>query len=304
MILTLKLILTALFWGGTFIAARRVVADLGPFSAAFLRFCIANAALLAIGLRRFGKSLFRVPKTQVIPLLSLGLTGIFLYNVFFFAGLKHVEAGRASAIVASNPVFIALLASCFGWERLTARKTAGILMSVSGALCVISRGNPASILAGGLGRGEGFILGCVFSWAAYSLIGKSVLAHVPPLKAVFWSTMIGDVLLMGPAWHEGLPSRLSSMTPGAWIGLFYLGLLGTVLGFVWYYQGVARLGAIRASQFINGVPVSAVALGVLILREPVTVSLIAGTALVICGVTLTRYPENGRGKTVGSADAS
>jgi drug/metabolite transporter (DMT)-like permease len=286
--LTLKLILTAVFWGGTFIAARRVVADMGPFSAAFLRFFIANAALLVIGLHRFGKSLFRVPRHQVVPLLCLGLTGIFLYNVCFFGGLKRIEAGRASAIVASNPVFIALLASCFGWERLTARKTAGILLSVFGALFVISRGNPASILKGGLGAGEGFILGCVFSWVAYSLIGKSVLEHVPPLKAVFWSTVIGDVLLIFPAWREGLPSRLSSVTPGAWLGLLYLGLLGTVLGFVWYYQGVARLGAIRASQFINGVPISAVALGVLILHEPVTASLIAGTAFVIGGVTLTR----------------
>jgi drug/metabolite transporter (DMT)-like permease len=288
MILTLKLILTAVFWGGTFIAARRVVADMGPFSAAFLRFLIANAALLVIGLRRFGKSLFRVPRHQVVPLLGLGLTGIFLYNVFFFGGLKQVEAGRASAIVATNPVFTALLASCFGWERLTARKTAGILMSVFGALFVISRGNPASLLKGGLGAGEAFILGCVATWVAYSLIGKSVLEHVPPLKAVFWSTLVGDVLLVGPAWREGLPSRLSSVTPGAWLGLLYLGLLGTVLGFVWYYQGVQKLGVIRASQFINGVPISALALGVLILHEPVTVSLIAGTAFVIGGVTLTR----------------
>jgi drug/metabolite transporter (DMT)-like permease len=286
MILVLKLLLTALFWGGTFIAARRVVADLGPFSAAFLRFLVAFAALLAVGLRRFGRDLFRVPRSQVVRLLSLGLTGIFLYNVCFFGGLKRVEAGRASAIVATNPVFTALLASCFGWERLSIRKVAGILLSVTGALAVISRGRLSSLAAGGLGPGEIFILGCVASWVAYSLIGKSVLRHVPPLKAVFWSVLVGDLLLLIPAFGERLPSRLASVTPGAWIGILYLGLLGTVLGFVWYYQGVRRLGVIRASQFINGVPVSAMALGILILHEPVSASLIAGTALVIGGVTL------------------
>ena len=249
--ITIKLFLTAVFWGGTFIAARRVARDLGPFSAAFLRFLIANAALLAVGLHRFGRSLFRVPKNLWISLFLLGATGVFLYNAFFFSGLGRIEAGRASAIIASNPIFVALISVLFWKEKMTLQKAVGILLSVSGAVLVISRGNPSVLVRGGLGSGEAFILGCVGSWVAYSLIGKSVLVHLPPLKAVFWSTVIGDVLLAPLAWREGLFSGIPRIPAAAWLGLFYLALLGTVLGFVWYYQGVQRIGAVRASQFIN-----------------------------------------------------
>jgi drug/metabolite transporter (DMT)-like permease len=71
------------------------------------------------------------------------------------------------------------------------------------------------------------------------------------------------------------------------LALFYLGFFGTVLGFVWYYQGIQHIGAIKASVFINFVPISAIVLSFFILREPLTGSLLLGTAMVLVGVYLT-----------------
>jgi hypothetical protein len=69
--------------------------------------------------------------------------------------------------------------------------------------------------------------------------------------------------------------------------LFYLGVFGTVVGFVWYYEGIKSIGPSRASQFINLVPVSAIVLAFFLLDEPITASLAIGAALVVVGVYIT-----------------
>ena len=78
--------------------------------------------------------------------------------------------------------------------------------------------------------------------------------------------------------------------PAVWLNITYLAMFGTVLAFVWFYKGVHALGAARAAQFINLVPVSGVCLGVLLLDEPVTTPLLVGGVLVIFGLWLTNRP--------------
>jgi drug/metabolite transporter (DMT)-like permease len=281
----IKLLATAIFWGGTFIAGRVVARDVGPFSAAFLRFAIATIFLLFITYKTENR-LPPVRRTQVIPLILLGMTGVFAYNVFFFKGLKIIHAGRASVIIASNPVFIALFASYLFKEKLSLIQFAGIIISVSGAIVVISRGNPIEIFRGNVGLGEIFIFCCVMSWVAYSLIGKAVMKDLSALVAVSYSSVVGAVCLSIPAYREGIVQHFSYYTKMEWFGIFYLGFFGTVLGFVWYYEGIRTIGATKASQFINFVPISAVLLAFFLLAEPITSSLVIGTLMVCAGVYL------------------
>ncbi len=281
----LKLLLMAVFWGGTFIAGRRLAMEVGPFSGAFLRFLVASIFLVAFTLRIERR--LALPKPHLLfPLFLMGMTGIFLYNVFFLKGLKLIEAGRASIIIANNPIFIAILSALIFRERLNLMKVTGILISVAGAITVITRGDFVSGLGGGFGWGELFIFGCVASWVTYSLLGKSVMANLSPLAAVTYSSVIGAVCLFPPAVLEGL-GEFGAYSLSAWASILYLGFFGTVLGFVWYYEGIKRIGPVRAGLFINFVPVSAVFLAFLILGEALTVSLLAGAILVSSGVYLT-----------------
>jgi drug/metabolite transporter (DMT)-like permease len=285
-VIYIKLLVTAILWGGTFIAGRVVAKGVGPFSAAFLRFAVASIFLLFITYKVENR-LPPVRKSQVIPLILLGMTGVFSYNVFFFKGLKIIQAGRASVIIACNPVFIALFASYLFKERLTLTKFAGIVISVTGAIVVISRGSPIEIMKGNVGLGEFFIFCCVMSWAAYSLIGKAVMKDLSPLLSVSYSSVVGAVGLFIPAYLEGMVQHFSHYSKIEWLGIFYLGFFGTVLGFVWYYEGIKAIGATKASQFINFVPISAVVLAFFFLAEPVTSSLVIGTLMVCAGVYLT-----------------
>ena len=281
-----KLVLTAIFWGGTFVAARVVAQDMGPFSASFLRFFTASLFLIVIIIMKEGR-LPRLRRHQIIPAILLGLTGVFAYNVFFFLGMKTITAGRASLIVATNPIFISLLSALFFRQRLDAKKVMGIFLCLTGVTIVISRGDPLSIFTGGVGWGDVYLLGCVASWVAYSLIGKVIMKDFSPLAAVTYSCLIGGAALLVPACLEGL----GGFYLGDWIGILYLGFFGTVLGFFWYYEGIRAIGPSRASVFINFVPVSGVFFGWLMLDEAVNLSLLAGAALVMAGVYLTNRPR-------------
>jgi drug/metabolite transporter (DMT)-like permease len=90
-----------------------------------------------------------------------------------------------------------------------------------------------------------------------------------------------------PAYLEGIVQDFFHYTAIEWFGIFYLGFFGTVLGFVWYYEGIRAIGATKASQFINFVPISAVLLAFFLLAEPITSSLVIGTVMVCAGVYLT-----------------
>lgn len=287
----LKLLLAALFWGGTFIAGKMLAGEVLPFSAAFLRFFMASLILLALTFRQFGR-LPKINRDDLMPLLLLGLSGVFAYNALFFGGLMRIEASRAAVIVANNPVAIALFAALIFGESLTLHKVAGIVLSVAGAITVVVRGDVTQLVSGGVGWGELMIFGCVISWTIYSLVGRRAMRNFSPLVAVTYSAVAGALLLLPFALGEGVLTHIGSYSVRSWMSLIYLSVFGTVIGFVWYYQGIFRIGSTRAGQFINFVPIAAVSLSVWLLREPLTWSLLVGLLLVSSGLYLTNKRTN------------
>ena len=286
MVIYLKLLFMAIFWGGTFIAGRVIATQMGPFSASFLRFALAST-LLSITLRNREGRISLPSKKLFLPLVLLGLTGIFVYNVLFFKSLKLIPAGRAAVIVATNPIFIALFSAIFLGDKMNLFAGMGIVTSVSGALLVITRGKLSELIGSGIGWGEVFVFGCVASWVVFSLVGKSVMKSLTPLHSITYASIVGTVALLFPALQEGLLLQVTMTKSAVWLSISYLSVFGTVLGFLWYYEGISELGPARAALFINFVPVSAVFLAYIILDEPVGFSLLLGTALVTAGVFLT-----------------
>ena len=112
----IKLLFTTLFWGGAFVAGKVVSQNVGPFSIAFQRFAIASILLILLTWKIEGK-LPALKKFQIMPVILLGMTGIFTYNVLFFKGLKIIEASRASLIIATCPVFITIFSAVFLKEK-------------------------------------------------------------------------------------------------------------------------------------------------------------------------------------------
>ncbi len=282
----ITLTLTAFFWGGTFIAGRLLADSLAPANSSFLRFAIASITLLAVV--SLTEKKLPVPHIQqFIVLVFLGFTGVFCYNIFFFTGLKYITAGRASLIIAFTPLTITLLATLFTSERLNAKQFGGILLSLAGAILVVSNGQPHLFLQGGFGPGEKALLGCVLSWSLYSIAGRTILKTLSPLIAVCYSSIIGTLLLAIPAYRENLSGALFTISSTDWMSLGYLGVCGTAIGFSLYYKGINKIGTTRSGIFINMVPVFALFLSWILLHETVHLMVLIGGFLILMGVTIT-----------------
>ena len=277
------LVLTTLFWGGTFIAGRILAGQMTPLSASFMRFLIAVITMRLI--LHFAEVKREKPSArQLLKIVLLGLTGVFSYNYFFFTGLAHISAGRGALIIAMTPLVITIFSTLFLREPLTVVKLFGILLSLTGAVFVISNGHPTLLLSSGFGTGELALMGCVLSWTLYTIIGKSLLKTMSPLVSVYYSALAGMLLLLFPAISDGLLEKLPSIGLQDWSSLIYLGVFGTAVGFSWYYKGVQAIGASRAGIFINLVPVFGTLLSWLILSETLKPSVISGGAMVLTGV--------------------
>jgi len=278
------MVLVALFWGGTFIAGRMISAVLNPFDGAVLRFLIGGFGLAAALSKTGGWC--KVERREMLLLVGMGLTGIVAYNLFFFAGMRYTTASRASLIIANNPIGIMLGAWLIFGEKLGRRQLGGIALSLAGAMLVVLDRHDAG---GASGRfGELLIFGCVASWVTYTMLARKVLARLAPLVATTYSTLAGMLILVVCAAPFASVEKLRAIPLGVWVACVFIGLCATTLAFTWFLDGVAALGASRAGQFINLVPVFAVCLSVLMLGERPSVMSLAGGLLVICGLLLTQ----------------
>lgn len=280
-----KLVLVAIFFGSTFIAGKILAQYVPPFTASFLRFFIAASFLMIYISLVYPKRPHLNNRVKFL-ILTLALTGIVGYNFFFFSGLKRIDASRASMIVALNPASIMLFSCIFYQEKLNLRKISGIILSFSGALIVITHGHPQSLFQGSIGLGELYILGCVICWTSFTLISKLVIKSMPALITIALACGTGALILFFPAWQEGFIQHFQDFNLTIWLSAFALGLLGTVIAYLWYYQGIKKIGPSRTGIFINFVPVSATAMAILFLDEKLSTSFVMGAILVIMGVCL------------------
>jgi drug/metabolite transporter (DMT)-like permease len=169
------------------------------------------------------------------------------------------------------------------------RRWAGILVALIGALVVITRGDLIGGIADisqSLGLGELMMLGAVFSWAAYTLISRKALETLSPIVATTYGTLWGFVFLTIGAIGEFKDVDWFHLDWRVWTSVFYLGAFGTVLAFIWYYQGIQTVGPSRTAIFTNLVPAFGVLFSAALLGEPILISMVVGGLIAVLGVSL------------------
>lgn len=281
----LRLAFVPAIWGGTFIAGRVLVLAVPPAVGALLRFAVACVALVAAAFLLEGR-LPRLDRRQLLATVALGASGVLAYNLFFLGALSRMPASRTSLIVALNPAVTIVAASLLFGERLRPLRWAGVVLALAGVWIVLTRGQPMAAIGDTLGTGEWMMFGAICAWAAYTLIGRSVLKGLTPLAATTWASLFGTAMLVPVAAPDLARVDPAALTPPVLAAVAYLGLLGTGLAFVWYYRAVQVLGPSRTVIFNNLVPVFGAAFGVGLLGEPITASMLIGGTVALTGVML------------------
>ena len=296
----LFLTLMAVCFGGTWVAGKVAVASIPPLTLAATRFALASVLLWGWARTRRGGR--RAAVADIPLILGMGLTAVAAYNVLFLYGLRLAPASDGAIIVPGMvPILAAALARPVLGERIGRWGIAGLATALAGLVFVMAPSGGA-----GSTRFLGDVLfflgaGC---WAIYAVIGKTATARFSPVNATLYATVTGTLFLLPFALAERGWNSLRAAPGAAWAGLLYLGIFGTVLAFVFFYEGVKRIGAGRAASFAFLVPIFGVVSSILMLGERLVPLTTVGGLLVLVGLWLVQRQPAGEPSTVATAVTS
>ncbi|SDC30347.1 DMT family transporter [Shouchella lonarensis] len=282
----LRMVLVALFWAGLYPIGHITVDAIHPIVVAFYRFLLTSLCLVPL-LMMSKKDSWKIQKQEWVPLLLLGLTGIFLYNGLFFMGLQAAGAVKSAVIIAFIPIVTSILARIFYKDVFTPKKIIGILLSLAGVILVVTEGNLMSIFQ--LTPGDIWLLSAVVVFSVYALLGKRFMITMSPLKTTTYATVFGTILFVPLVLWIGLPA-VTGITMMQWSALLYMAFFATVIAFVWWNKGVAELGPGTTAIFLNLVPVFTLFLS-LFFGDTIYWVHVVGTILVFAGVRLTTQQQ-------------
>ncbi|CCO09369.1 DMT family transporter [Desulforamulus hydrothermalis] len=283
------LILATVSWGGAFVAAKMVVGEIPALVAAALRFWLAFLCLLPFMLVQEGRKA-KISSKDWPALVFLGFSGIFLYNILFFNGLRVSAAMDGSLLVACGPVLTALLSAFFLQEPLHWRQAAGFLVSLGGVVVIVTKGVPAALLSWDINHGDLMLTCSALTWSFYSVGGKVIMKRLSPLTCSTYAMGIGAVMLTLAAVTQWQDNPFGRMTIVSVAGLTYLAVIASALSFVLWFAGINRVGAGKAAIFQNLVPLSGAVFSVLLLGEQWQLFHAVGGGLILGGVYLVTKP--------------
>jgi drug/metabolite transporter (DMT)-like permease len=281
---------TVCIWAVNFIVIKNAIGSaLPPIAFTALRFVVASIVLLPL-LRGLTPAERAVTGADRWNIIGLGLIGNSLYQVFFITALANTLPTNAALILATPPIFIALMGALFRLEKLTWLAWLGVLLSFGGITLVILGGasTETSSSAANPLLGDLLALGAAIMWATYTLLAAPVLKRHPPIKLTALTVAAGTVPLPVIAMPSFLTTDWSSVGLNVWLGVLYCGALAIALGYVMWNRGVQQVGAARTAVYSNLTPVLVALIAWLVRGDPLTVYHVGGAIIILSGITLTR----------------
>jgi drug/metabolite transporter (DMT)-like permease len=272
--------LLSLLWGGSFYFAEIAVRDFEPLTVVTGRVVIAALALQIV-VRASGHSMPRGPGRWLTYLVMGSLNNIVPFTLIVW-GQKQITGGLASILVATAPLFAALLAHVVtDDERLTSNRFLGVGLGLAGAIVLI--GAEALNDLGSNVIAQLAVLGAALSYACAALYGRRFRAHPPLVNATAQVTCSALIMVVvGPLIDRPWQGEAPSLGPV--LAVVGLALLSTVIGYVIYYRLLTAAGATNLLLVNFLIPPSAILLGALFLNERLAPVDALGMLLIALGL--------------------
>jgi drug/metabolite transporter (DMT)-like permease len=277
-----ELLALAALWGASFLFMRLGAADFGPVALAFVRVAIAALTLLPLLLWRGG---WRDLLAHWKPIAVVGVVNSALPFLAYSYAALSITAGLSAVFNATSPLWAAVIAWMWLGDRPGRDRMLGLAIGFLGVvgLALVNVNQPAAFKPGGSGWA---VVACVAATLLYGLAACATrrwLSDAPPLAVAAGSQLSATVFLLPAAlatWPETTPGPLQ------WLWAALLGALCTGVAYILYFRLIATLGPGRAISVTFLIPAFAVFWGLLVLREPVTLAMVVGCAVILVGTAL------------------
>lgn len=281
------LLLMTFFWGSNFTVIKTALVELPGPAFNGLRMLLAAALFLALIAWRepLVASVRAIPRRDWGPILWLSFIGHGLYQYLFLGGVARTSVTNSSLIFGCTPITVGLLSAWLGHERLAWNRWIGAAISLTGIYLVVSSGSSSRTASL---TGDLMMFGAMLCWALYTVGTKPLLSRYSPFFITGLTLAIGTVMYAPPALLWLREVDLQAVSLPAWSGIVYSAAFSLVAAYVIWYTAVQKLGGSRTSMYSNVVPVVAMSIAALVLREPLGVIRIAGAAAVLGGVAISR----------------
>ena len=282
--LTPLILLSIIGWAFAFPLIKIALEELSFINLTLLRFtitCSSLLVLLCLQPHRFTA----LQKNDIIPLFILGFFGIIVYHLGLNYGEQYVSPGAASLIVATIPVFVAVMAVRFLEETMTVRKIIGIGLSLLGVVILTIWGQSNTTIAVDYIFGALAVLLAAIMGAIYTIAGKKMLSRYSAFSLTTYAMLLGSVGLL-PTISASFVSQVSEISWQTWISVIFLGLFSTIVSYTLWYIALEAKGASELSVYIYAVPILSTIISYVLFGDAITPLFIIGGTLVIIGVAI------------------
>lgn len=273
-----------IWWSMNYIFAKYALREFPPLLASGIRMIIAGVIML--GIYRWKRAASEIPPwnfSDVKMLVSLGVVGVGLNQLFFVLGMSMTTVSHAAIVIGLTPVLVLLLASITGLERLTALKLAGMGTALAGV--AVLQGGPARPQGSTL-LGDACILLASLTFAVFTVRSKRETSRLGGVVVNTFAYAGTAIAMLPVTLSYSVGFEYANVTWVAWASLLYMAVFPSVICYSIFYYALTHIPASRVTAFSYLQPVLATTMAIPLLGEAPTKSLLFGGALVLTGVFL------------------
>lgn len=280
----LALLAVQLSFSGFHVVGKVVLETLPPMALATTRVLIATPLLVALAWMKDR----RLPEWKHLPWLALlGLLGVYLNQILFVVGLKFTTATNAAILMPSIPVF----AVGIGWltrvERIGSRRLLGVLLAAGGAVTLLDPRNFSLSDASNLGTLL-ILLNCL-SYSTFLVLQRPMLRQLPWRTVIAWTFLFGGLAVTLTGGKTLANVDLRAVDPRVWLGVLFIGLVPTFLGYLLNTWAVRRSSATLAATYTTLQPLTTAMMAFVFLGETFGPPQVVGFLLIATGLWLVSW---------------
>jgi len=280
-----KALFAVIVWGASFVATKVSLRYVSPITVIWLRFAIGVAVLgLAVAIRRQ----FKLPdKNEWLYFSLLGFLGVTFHQWLQSTGLVTAQATTTGWIVASTPIFMAILGFLVLNEKLVWFQMLGIFLAATGVLLVVSRGDFSQLSTGNLGTpGDFLVLLSAPNWAVFSTLSRRGLQKQSAALMMFYVMSFGWLFSSILFISSNKIHEIPHIAQDGWAGILFLGIFCSGIAYIFWYDALQILSTAQTGAFLYFEPIITVMVASVILSEKLIPVTMLGGAIILIGVWL------------------